>query len=67
MTGVDTQLIKQLWFNRWLGELHLEAVGRSGGVTVSWDKRMWKGELVEASGLVITCRFEGINMNVVGS
>jgi len=64
LTGADTQLIKQLWFNRWLGELHLEAVGRSGGIAVLWDRRMWKGELVEASGQVITCRFEGINTNL---
>lgn len=50
-----TKLIKQLWFNRWMGELHLEAEGRSGGIAVLWDRRMWKGELVEDSGQAITC------------
>lgn len=38
----------QLWQNRWMGEFHADAIGRSGGIVVMWDKRVWKGELVSA-------------------
>lgn len=52
LRGVDNALFKEVWANRWMDEFHLDAVGRSGGILVMWDKRYWKGELI---GLLVRC------------
>ena len=59
--GSEVNVFKQLWQNRWMGELHLDAIGRSGGIVVMWDKRVWRRELVLAANQMVTCKFEGIN------
>ncbi|KAG5588493.1 hypothetical protein H5410_048927 [Solanum commersonii] len=43
LTENETQVYRQLWKNRWMGECHLNAIGRSGGIVVMWDKRYCRG------------------------
>ncbi|KAG5609421.1 hypothetical protein H5410_020702 [Solanum commersonii] len=63
--GSEVNVFKQLWQNRWIGEFHLDAIGRSGGIVVMWDKRVWRGELVIAVNQIVTCKFEGINQALI--
>ncbi|KAG5616387.1 hypothetical protein H5410_016211 [Solanum commersonii] len=64
LTRNDSNLYQQIWINRWLGEAHVEAIGRSGGIVVLWDKRVWKGEMVDSGNQMPTCRFEGIEQEL---
>ncbi|KAH0702388.1 hypothetical protein KY285_016666 [Solanum tuberosum] len=64
LTRNDSNLYQQIWNNRWLGEAHVEAIGRSGGIVVLWDKRVWKGEMVDSGNQMLTCRFEGIEQEL---
>lgn len=64
LTGGDATLLKEVWHNRWLEEFHLDAVGRSGGIVVMWDKRYWMGELVGAGGQMLTCKLLGVEQNL---
>ncbi|KAG5601657.1 hypothetical protein H5410_033027 [Solanum commersonii] len=50
LTRNDPNLYQQIWNNRWLGEAHVEAIGRSGGIVVLWDKRVCKGEMTLIRG-----------------
>lgn len=61
LTESKVYVFRQLWQKRWMGEYHLNAIGRSGGIVVMWDKRHWKGELVEAANQMLTVKFEGID------
>lgn len=49
LTEKETHVFRQLWQNRWMGECHLNATGRSGGIVVMWDKRYWRGEVVSTA------------------
>ena len=64
MRGVDNALFKEVWANRWMGEFHLDAMCRSGGIVVMWDKRYWKGELIVTTGQMLACKLEGKVQNV---
>ncbi|WMV48115.1 hypothetical protein MTR67_041500 [Solanum verrucosum] len=55
LRGVGNALFKEVWYNSWMGEFHLDAVGRSGGIVVMWDKKYWKGELIGIAGQMLTC------------
>lgn len=46
--------------------MHTDAIGRSGGILVMWDKRYWEGELVECGNQMLTCKFVGINKTSLG-
>lgn len=59
--GSEVNVFKQLWQNRWMKEFHLDVIGRSDGIVVMWDKRVWRRELVLAANQMVTCKFEGIN------
>ncbi|KAG5600840.1 hypothetical protein H5410_032210 [Solanum commersonii] len=54
LTRNDSNLYQQIWNNIWLGEAHVEASGRSGGIVVLWDKRVWKGEMVDSGNQMLT-------------
>lgn len=61
---VETDVFRQLWNNRCLGEVHLESIGRSGGILVLCDTRNCMGELVESGDQMITFKCTGITQNV---
>ncbi|KAG5595083.1 hypothetical protein H5410_036315 [Solanum commersonii] len=48
------RLIHSIWDNRWVGEIHLEADGSRGEIIILWDRRAWKGEMVEHGNQSIT-------------
>lgn len=54
-------IMQSIWGNRWVGEIHKEAVGSNGDVTILWDKRVWKGELVELGNQSITGKLKGVS------
>ncbi|PHT30775.1 hypothetical protein T459_35718 [Capsicum annuum] len=62
--GRNTALFKEVWHNRWMGEFHLDAVGRSGRKVVIWDKRQWKWELIGIVGQMLTHKLVGIGQNI---
>ncbi|KAG5630768.1 hypothetical protein H5410_002485 [Solanum commersonii] len=64
ITRNESNLYQQIWNNRWLGEAQVEAIGRSGGIVVLWDKRVWKGKMVDSGNQMLTCRFEGIEQEL---
>ena len=43
-----------------MGEVHKEAMGSRGGIAISWDKRVWKGELVEIGRQSLIGKFIGV-------
>lgn len=47
-----------------MGECHLNAIIKRRGIVVIWDKKYWRGELVEDANQVITIKFEGINQSL---
>lgn len=57
--GADRNL-PQLWHNKWMREVHMDAIGRSGGIVVMWDKRYREGKLVECGNQTLTCKLVGI-------
>jgi len=59
--GNIDRLIHSIWDNRWVGEIHLEADGSRGGIIILWDRRVWKGEMVEHGNQSITCKMSGEN------
>lgn len=66
-TKIEGSLDKSLpsiWSNRWVGGIHKEAQGSSGGILILWDKRVWKGELMGLGNQCITGKFTGINENL---
>jgi len=61
LEGSIDGLIPNIWENRWMGEVHKEAMGSSGGIAILWDKRVWKGELVEIGRQSLTGKFTGVS------
>ncbi|KAG5590373.1 hypothetical protein H5410_040887 [Solanum commersonii] len=53
--GVVEDHIQPLGGNRWMGGIWMEA----------WDKRSWKGEMVESGNQMITCKLSGINVDLI--
>ncbi|KAG5616742.1 hypothetical protein H5410_016566 [Solanum commersonii] len=45
----------------------MEALGSKGSIIIMWDKRSWKGEMVESGNQMITCKLSGINTAVYAS
>lgn len=37
-----------------MGEISMEELGGKGGIIIMWDKRSWKGEMVESGNQMIT-------------
>lgn len=64
LMGNVSNLLHTIWNNRWVGELHLEAVGSSRGILILWDKRVWEGELVESGEQCISCKLTSQNQNL---
>lgn len=64
LDGNVSRLLKSIWSNRWVGEIHLQAEGSSGGFLIMWDKRICEGELVENGDQCITCKLSGKNQNL---
>jgi len=46
------------------GGIWLEAIGSKDGILVMWDKRSWKGEMVEYGNQSITCKLCGVNQEL---
>ncbi|KAF3662155.1 THO complex subunit 2 [Capsicum annuum] len=51
LVGAEAPVIKHLWHNKLLEEIHLDAIGGSGGIVVMWDKRCKKYPSMELRGL----------------
>uniref|UniRef100_M1ALD1 Endonuclease/exonuclease/phosphatase domain-containing protein n=1 Tax=Solanum tuberosum TaxID=4113 RepID=M1ALD1_SOLTU len=46
LQGDITELVRQIWGDRWVKMACLEASGTRGGIMM-WDSRIWKGEVLE--------------------
>ncbi|KAH0737958.1 hypothetical protein KY290_036663 [Solanum tuberosum] len=62
--GTVEEYFHQLWGNRWVGGLWIDSIGKSGGIIVLWDKREWKGELIDTGSQMLTCKLCGINQDL---
>lgn len=56
MEGDYGEVVKHLFSNRWADYVGLEANGRSGGILIMWDKRVWAGELIHFGVSSISCK-----------
>lgn len=59
LQGDIREIIKDLWSNRWVKYVQLEASGTRGGIILMWDSRLWDGEICETGTYCITCKFVG--------
>ncbi|WMV46022.1 hypothetical protein MTR67_039407 [Solanum verrucosum] len=57
--GDIREIIKDLWSNRWVKYVQLEANGTRGGIILMWNSRLWDGEICETGTYCITCKFVG--------
>ncbi|KAH0722375.1 hypothetical protein KY289_005419 [Solanum tuberosum] len=48
-----------------MGGMWMESLGSKGGILIMWDKRNWKGEPVERRNQSITCKFSGLNQDLI--
>lgn len=53
-------IVKHFCSNMWAEHVGLEASGNSGRISIMWDKRLWKGELVNPGVHNISCRFSSL-------
>jgi len=57
LQGNITELVRQIWGDRWVKMACLEASGTRGGTMMLWDSRIWKEEVLETGTCTLTCRF----------
>lgn len=57
----DSSFSRQIWSNRWMDCVFLEASGTKGGNLIMWDKRSYKGELDQTGSYCITCHMTDLN------
>lgn len=63
MEGERGAVVRSLCSNRWADYGGLESNGRSGGILIMWDKRVWAGELVNTGLHCISCKISSLNRN----
>uniref|UniRef100_A0A0V0GZQ7 Putative ovule protein n=1 Tax=Solanum chacoense TaxID=4108 RepID=A0A0V0GZQ7_SOLCH len=58
LQGDITELVRQIWGDRWVKMACLELSGTRGGIMMLWDSRIRKGEVLETGTYTLTCKFE---------
>ncbi|XP_060216839.1 uncharacterized protein LOC132644270 [Lycium barbarum] len=59
--GEITEIVKDVWGNRWVSYVQLEASGTRGGIVIMWDRRVWEGTLSSVGAYSVSCSFSGID------
>lgn len=63
LEGDVEDIVDYIWGGRWASYDCLEASGTRGGIMMIWDRRVWKGEILQIGLYTLTCRFEGMLQN----
>ncbi|CAN4125589.1 unnamed protein product [Withania somnifera] len=59
LEGDVEDIVKQIWGGRWTSYACLEASGTRGQNVMIWNRRVWKGDVLQIGVHSFTCRFEG--------
>lgn len=62
--GDISNMVKEVWGNKWAHFAQLEASGTRGGVVIMWDKRVWDGEISSIGEYSISCCFTGVSQDL---
>ncbi|XP_049406103.1 uncharacterized protein LOC125869691 [Solanum stenotomum] len=54
-----TEVVRDIWGNKWVDYVHLEASGTRGGIVIMWDKRDWEGKLSSVGMYSVSCSLVG--------
>lgn len=60
----STVIATHIWGSRWIDWVELKSYGRSGGITIFWDKRQWSRIDFLRGTYSITAMFEGLQGDI---
>ena len=59
LSGDITEAVRDMWGNKWVDYVHLEASGTRGVIVIMWDKRDWEGKLSSVGIYLVSCSLVG--------